>query len=75
MVGGGALPTIAHMWKLADKFVELVFPFHLYVGREGVTQVAKLTLCLLCLLALLNHLGGPAVKRCFDKKAKHTKVW
>lgn len=41
MVGGGALPTTAHMWKSADKFVELVFPFHLYVGCEGATRVAK----------------------------------
>lgn len=42
MVGSGALPTTEHMWKSADKSVELVFPFHLYVGREGATQVAKL---------------------------------
>lgn len=58
MVGGGALPTTAHMWKSADKFVELVFPFHLYMGPAGETQVAKLEKQTLWLLDLPNHLGG-----------------
>lgn len=67
--------TTVHVWKPEDKFLELVFLFHLYMGCEGTTQVAKLERQALGLLNLLNQLGRLTVKRCFVHKDKHTKVF
>lgn len=74
VVGDGALHATVHMWKPEDKLVELVFPFHLHIRCEDVTQVAKDERQVLCLPDLLNHLGGLAVRKCFCQKDKHTKV-